>query len=179
MATSPFLARITLFAGNYAPQGWALCNGQLMSIQQNAALFSILGTTFGGDGIRTFGLPNFQGVAPMSWGSAPSGSVYVNGQTGGSENMALSLNQMPAHTHFAFGVNTTGGSADPTNNLPATPADASQANTTIYTPSTSQNVLMAQQMIGNSGGNQPHTNMQPYLCLSFIIALVGIYPSRN
>ena len=173
-----YIGEIRMFGGNFAPVGWALCSGQLLSISQYTALFSILGTSYGGDGVRTFGLPNLQGTVPIGWGSARSGSSYTIGETAGVENVSLLQNNMPSHSHGAFAVNTGGGSGNPQNNLLGSPLDANQNPTTIYAPS-SQNVQMAPQMIGPAGGSQPHPNMQPYLCVTFIISLNGIYPSRS
>lgn len=177
----PFLGEIRMFAGNYAPNGWALCNGQTLSISQNSALFSLLGTYYGGDGIQTFALPNLQGVVPLHWGNARSGSQYTIGQTGGSENVTLLANQMPAHNH-TVGVNNQAGSAvDPTNGFVAeiNTGSAKQPTTTAMGFGASATGTMAANAVSMAGGSQPHENRQPFLAVTFIIALQGIYPSRG
>jgi microcystin-dependent protein len=165
MAT-PYLSEIKLVAFNYAPQGWALCNGQLLGILQNQALFSCIGTTYGGNGVETFALPNLQGSAPMSMGNG-----YDEGQTGGEAQVTLNINQIPAHAHQAQGVSTTANLEPAAGNAWAASTDnpyAASANTT-----------MSAGAAGQAGGSQPHNNLPPYLVLNFIIALAGIFPSRN
>jgi microcystin-dependent protein len=182
--SEPFLAEIRMFAGNFAPNGWALCNGQILPIAQNSALFSLLGTYYGGDGRTNFALPNLQGQVPIHWGTAPAGGpAYVVGQTGGSANVTLTVAQMPAHSHQTqIGASNQGGTAqDPTNAVPA------QINTgTAKSPalgnlgySNTPTGQMAASQVTVTGGSQPHSIMQPYLCVTFIIALQGIYPSRS
>ena len=169
----PFLGEIRMFGGNFAPTGWALCNGQLLSIAQNTALFSILGTYFGGDGVTTFGLPNLQGRVAVHWGQGAGLSPYNLGQNGGSENVVLQVNQMPAHSHLVSSdTGDTGASSHPNGQLLA----SSGANA-IYNKNADS--TMNPSMIQNAGGSQPHPNIQPYQCVTFIIALQGIYPSRN
>jgi len=174
-----YLGEIRMFGGNFAPVGWALCNGQLLSISQNAALFSILGTTFGGDGVQTFGLPDLRGRAPLHWGQGTGLSNYTLGAQTGTESVTLMQNQMPAHTHQVNASSTNGSSAAAQGALPATvvPARGQSAAPDIY--GTAPNTTMNPQMISASGGSQPHNNMQPSLCVSFIIATTGIYPSRS
>lgn len=180
MATSPYLSQITLFGGNFAPKGWALCNGQLLSIQQNQALFALLGTNFGGNGTTTFGLPDFRGTAPMNWGQAPTGSVYVLGQTSGTENITLLAQQMPQHNHIWSGSVNLATVATADGNYLAAPTDSNGAAALGFlTPPATPLVTMSTQTLGNVGGSTPHQNMQPSLCVSFIIALTGIFPSRN
>jgi microcystin-dependent protein len=178
----PFIAEIRMFGGNFAPRGWALCNGQLLSIQQNTALFSILGTTYGGNGTTNFALPNLQGQVPVHWGSAPGGSQYVIGQAAGSENITLITAQIPAHNHNVGVSSAAGDVTSPVN------AIAAQINTgSVRTPTTTalgytntaQTGTMPPNTLSLTGGSQPHPNMQPYLCVTFIIALNGIFPSRN
>ena len=167
--SQPFLAEIKIISWNFAPKGWAFCNGQLLPINQNQALFSILGTAFGGDGRINFALPDFRGRAPIHTGGNNAGSV---GQNGGEEFHTLVMGEMPAHNHF---VQANSGAADkalPTGNYLAnvsTKVYSGFANLTTLHPST----------VSNFGGSQPHENRQPLLVLNFIIALQGIFPSRN
>jgi microcystin-dependent protein len=169
----PFIGQIILFAGNFAPRGWALCNGQLMSIAQNSALFSILGTTYGGDGHVTFGLPDLRSRVPLHPGQGPNLSSYDLGQNGGVEAVALTIPQMPMHAHaFAPGCSIDSPSAQsPENNVPC------QLETQTY--ATQPNAAMAPGNSTAAGGAESHANIQPYLCVNFIIALEGIFPSRN
>jgi microcystin-dependent protein len=171
-----FVAEIRIFAGNFAPTGWALCNGQLMPISQNTALFSLLGTTYGGDGKSTFALPNLQGAAPLQAGQGPGLSLYDLGETIGSPSVTLLTTEMPAHNHGALAVAAVGAS-DPTNNAWASGA---KGFGNVYSPSaTATNVQMGPTCLSISGGSQPHNNMMPYLGLTFIIALQGIFPPRS
>jgi microcystin-dependent protein len=173
--SEPFLGEIRMFGGNFAPTGWAMCNGQLMAISQNTALFSILGTTFGGNGTTTFGLPDMRGRAPVHQGSGPGLSTYVLGQMTGSENVTLSQNQMPIHSHIVNADSNGGGKTTPTSNFPG--AVSGTAAEKIY--SSASTTTMNPVMIANAGGSQPFPIIQPILCVTFIIALVGIFPSRN
>lgn len=166
--SQPFLAQIQMFSFGFPPRGWAQCNGQLLQIAQNQALFSLLGTTYGGNGVTTFGLPNLQGRTPLHFGQGPGLSNRVLGQTGGIENVTLLTTQIPAHTH-TVSANT----AAPTLGTPAGNLWA-QGN---Y--SASGGSAMAAGDVGNAGGNQPHPNLSPYLVVNFCIALSGIFPSRN
>lgn len=167
-----------MFGGNFAPRGWALCNGQLLPVSQNVALFSILGTTYGGNGTSTFGLPNFQGTVPMHWGTGPGLTPRTLGETGGSEQVSLLSSQMPAHTHLLM-ANSAGGSAtDPNGAVIAGVADPNSGSLfSAFAPTA--NVTMSPQALSVAGSSLPHQNMQPFLAVSFIIALVGIFPSRN
>jgi microcystin-dependent protein len=172
----PWLGEIALVAFNFAPVGWAMCNGQLLSIAQNTALFSLLGTTYGGDGVNNFALPNLQSRVPLHFGQGAGLSPYVLGQTVGVESVSLQTTQMPAHTHsYTPQASSSGGSV-------GSPAGALWASSatgdTIYLKGSS-NTTMAAQTIGQTGGGQPHENRQPLLALNYIIALVGIFPSRN
>jgi microcystin-dependent protein len=164
MAT-PFLGEIKIVSFNFPPKGWAFCNGQLLQINQNQALFAILGTTYGGNGTTTFGLPNLQTKSPIH-----TGQGFSLGQTGGEQNHTLILSELAAHTHPAIGSSNAADQSNPAGNFWAT-------GQTIY--STAANSTMAPQAVTNTGGGQAHNNMSPYLVLNFIIALQGIFPSRN
>ncbi len=170
----PYLGEIRLVGFTYAPQGWAECNGQIMSIQQNVALFSLLGTQFGGNGIQTFALPDLRGRIPLHQGQAPGGSNYTIGQVGGLENVTLNSSQMPTHSHTPPAASNTLG---PDNNTQNEFWSASDADDNIY--ATTANSTMNPGAIGSAGGSQPHNNMQPSLVLKYVIALQGIFPSRG
>jgi microcystin-dependent protein len=170
-----FLGEIRIFAGNFPPRGWAMCNGQLLSLSQNTALFSLLGTQYGGDGRSTFGLPNLQGMAPMHAGQGPGLTDRVQGEVGGSQAITLLSNEIPAHNHtFNAGSGGRGNVATVGGNVNT---DAS-ALTNIYGAST-DGTQMSPNMILPTPASQPHENMQPYQVLNFIIALVGIFPARG
>jgi microcystin-dependent protein len=172
-----FISEIRIFAGNFAPTGWALCDGQLMPISQNTALFSLLGTTYGGNGVSTFGLPNLQGSTPLGAGQGPGLSLRDLGEIGGEQTVALLGSQMPSHSHTAQAA-TSGGTVSPAN---ATWGESKLGKTplAVYAASGPNNVLMSPQGLSPAGGNLPHNNMPPYLCLTFIIALQGIFPARS
>ena len=166
-----------MFAGNFAPAGWALCNGQLLAISQNAALFSILGTTYGGDGKTTFGLPDLRGRVPMHPGTGTGLSARALGDMGGQETVTLTTAQMPAHAHtVTVGVDTLVATTDSpqgavsARNASATPSYGKIANATL---------LQTAITVAPSGGGQPHPTMPPFACVNFIIALTGIFPSQN
>ena len=167
--SDPFIGQIALFPYNFAPRGWAFCNGQLLSIAQNTALFSLLGTTFGGNGQTTFALPDLRGRAVMSSGQAPGLSPYVLGQQGGNETVTLVTAQVPAHTHTIMASQNDATASSPANTVPA---GGGAYGTAL---NTSMNAGMVQVV----GGSQPHENRPPYLVLNYCIALEGIYPSRN
>jgi microcystin-dependent protein len=174
--SNPFVAEIRIFAGNFAPTGWATCDGQLLPISQNTALFSLLGTTYGGDGKSTFALPNLQGSAPLQQGQGPGLSLRDQGEIGGEQNVTLLQTEMPAHIHTAVAAAGT-GQPDPTNNAWASGAKGFGS---IYSPSVqASNVEMNPFALSITGGNLPHNNMMPYLCLTFIIALQGVFPPRS
>lgn len=176
----PYLGEIKMFGGNFAPKGWALCNGQLMSISQNSALFSILGTNFGGDGIQTFGLPDYRGTAPMHWGTGLGLSPEVIGERSGTENVTLLQTEMPIHNHNVNASTTIADQLSPAVNILGESADSGLGtNPTNFIAPSNINTTMAPTTIGMSGGSLPHDNMQPYLVVSFIIALQGVFPSRN
>lgn len=167
----PFLGQLMLVPYNFAPQGWAFCNGQILSIAQNTALFSLLGTTYGGNGQTTFALPDLRGRVAVSAGQGPGLQNYSLGEIAGSEAVTLISSQMPAHTH-AVGASTGSAQATPDNAFPG-----SDTSTQIYDLAAS--TTMNPQMIQPAGGSQPHENRQPYLALNYIIALQGVYPSRS
>jgi len=168
---TPYLSEIRVVSFNFAPKGWAMCNGQLLPINQNEALFSLLGTTYGGDGRVNFGLPNLQGRAPVHAGADPFGNVYTQGQTGGQAAVALAPGQMPQHTHQAQADSAVASIASPAGNIWADSASDPY--------SASGNAVMNPVSVQQQGGNQTHNNMPPYLVLNFVIALSGIFPSRN
>jgi microcystin-dependent protein len=170
-----FVAEIRIFPFNFAPKGWALCNGQLLPISQNTALFSLLGTTYGGDGKSTFALPDFQGSSPMQQGQGPGLSLRVLGEIGGEQNVTLLQTEMPSHNH-GVQAGTGGGQPGPGNN---TWASGLKTGPSLYTPSNGANVTMNPAALSIAGGNLPHNNMQPYLGLTFCIALQGIFPARS
>ena len=166
----PFLGEIRMFGGNFAPVGWALCNGQLLAISQNDALFNLIGTTYGGDGQNTFALPDLRGRAPVHQGAG-----FVIGQSGGVENVTLAVGQMPAHNHQAAAA-AGGNVVDPAN---AVWSSDPGGNTAAYTIPPQGQATMNGAAIGSTGGSQPHDNMQPYLAVNYIISVEGIFPSQN
>ena len=184
-----YLAEIRAFAGNYAPVGWALCNGALMSVNQNQALFSLIGTTYGGDGVNTFGLPDLRVRVPLNQGQLSGGQNYILGQQAGVQEVTLLQTNMPVHTHSIVATTNAATTGDPTNNLLAhTNGDNSTVQppypdvklyTTLPLPAgpSAPNVLMDPAVLSPAGSNQPHNNMMPYVCINFIIATSGVYPS--
>lgn len=180
-ASEPFLGEIVMFAGNFAPRGWAFCDGQLLAINSNQALFSILGTTYGGDGRTTFALPDLRGRTAIGPRQGPGLSNYQLGQRGGLETVTLSAAQMPSHTHATTATlqatSTRGNSAVPTGNILA-----SKPRTDIYSdaaPDVSMDSAAVTLQNAATGGSQAHENRMPYLAINHIIALFGIFPSRN
>ena len=165
----PFLSEIRVMSFNFAPKGWAMCNGQLLPINQNQPLFALLGTTYGGNGQTTFALPNLQGKTPVHVGGGLS-----LGQAAGEQSHTLSIPEMPQHTHSANATNVAPTAGNPANNRMI-----SQSSGAVLYGAASNPVAMAANAIGNAGGSQPHQNMQPYLALTFCIALQGIFPSPN
>ncbi len=172
--SEPFLAEIIMFGGNFAPRSWALCNGQILPIAQNTALFSLLGTTFGGNGQTTFALPDMRSRVPIHPGQGPGLSPYILGEQGGAESQTLNVNQMPAHNHsFAQPcVDDDATSSSATGKVHA------NASSNIYSAPAGA-ATMAGGNTGLAGGSQPFQLRQPYLCVNFIICLEGIFPSRN
>lgn len=164
----PFLSEIRIFSFNFPPKGWAFCNGQFLPINQNQALFSLLGTTYGGNGQTTFALPNLRGRLPIH-----EGNGHILGEAAGSTAVTINQQTMPQHLHFLQGTTQTGNSAVLSGTLPAT------IGATIYSKNVSSLVPFDPSSVTNFGGSQPHTNLMPYLVLNFCIALQGIFPSQN
>lgn len=169
--TNPFLGEVRMFGFGFAPKNWAMCNGQLLSIQQNTALFSLLGTTYGGNGVNNFALPNLQSRVPMH---RSNNGTYVQGGVGGSEQVTITNATMPAHLHSLVGTQTTGDAAVAASTLGTSPNTADF----YYSPPTNLSTLNPSS-IGMTGSGQGHTNLQPYLVINYCIALSGIFPSRN
>ena len=175
--SEPFIAEIRIFAGNFAPRSWAFCDGQLLPVSQNTALFSLIGTTYGGDGRTTTALPNLQGRLPMHPGRGPGLTSRRLGQRGGVEMVSLTEAQMPNHNH-TLRANTTargGASRTPTNN-----SFGRVSGGFAYVNASDTNLVdLSNKTLPNTGGSQPHNNMQPFLAMNYIIALQGLYPSRS
>ena len=180
--SNPFLAEIRMFAGNFAPKGWALCDGQILPLSQNTALFSLLGTTYGGDGKSNFALPNLQGCAPMMPGQGPGLSLRDLGETSGEQTVTLLQTEMPSHSHVLQGSTAFGSGADPTNAVLARTrwfvSNANRGAVSVYNTPQSL-VAFGQSATSIAGGNLPHNNLMPYLGLTFIIALQGVFPARS
>jgi microcystin-dependent protein len=170
----PFVAEIRIFPFNFAPKGWAFCDGQILPLSQNTALFSLLGTTYGGDGKSNFALPNMQGNVPMHPGQGPGLSLHDLGETGGSETVSLLESEIPAHSHAWMASNRAGNDQSPVNELFA----GGVGGITLYAVPGALTQL-SPNAITPAGGDQPHNNMQPYLTLNFCIALQGVYPPRT
>jgi microcystin-dependent protein len=172
------LGEIKFMGCNFAPRGFALCNGQLIAISQNTALFSLLGTQYGGDGRVTFALPNFQGASPMSQGSGPGLTPRTNGETGGSPTVTLLTSEMPQHNHLAAGFSSDGGQTSPASNTSGVPSF--ERGLTWYSAyAAGKTVNMNVQSIGITGNSQPHNNLMPYLVVTMVIATSGVFPARN
>jgi microcystin-dependent protein len=169
----PYVGEIRIFAGNFPPVGWMFCDGQLLPISENETLFQLIGTTYGGDGESTFGLPNLQSRVPMHMGTGPDGVTYQVAEAAGVEQVTLTLQQIPVHTHPLLG--TSGAATDPN---PQDRVLAEQLAVSAYQNQPAA-AAMAAQSIAPVGGSQPHTNIQPYLCVNFIISLFGIFPSQT
>jgi microcystin-dependent protein len=179
MASQPYLGAIFIFAGNFAPKGYQLCQGQILAISQYAALFSILGTTYGGNGSSTFALPDLRGRAPIGAGTGPGLSAIVAGEAAGSQNVSILVSNMPAHNHLINAADTGGGVASPKNGFLAQPLDASQNPTTLYSAAAAPAATMAPTSVSVSGSGVPVNIQNPYLGINYIIAMEGIFPSRN
>lgn len=188
MPVDPYIGDVSIFAGNFAPRGWAFCDGQLLAISSNSALFSLLGTTYGGDGRTTFALPDLRGRAPIHAGHGPGLSDYRIGEKAGQERHTLSSLEMPSHNHVAtaasklFGQNNPGD--DDSLGAGVSIASGSSSGSEIFSseaPNTEMNTNSVQTTttILNQGGSLPHNNMQPFIVINYVIALVGVYPSRS
>ena len=162
----PYVGEIRMFGGNFAPAGWMFCSGQLLPISEYQTLFQLIGTTYGGDGQVTFGLPDLRGRVPIHQGNG-----FTLSETGGAEAITLTVNQIPAHSHVPKANSGNGSSSDPTNNF-----WAAQPALLQYSATGSTNINLAANTLATTGGSQPHTNFQPYLCVDFIISLFGIFP---
>ncbi|MBI1782775.1 MAG: phage tail protein [Sphingobacteriales bacterium] len=165
----PYVGEIRMFAGNFAPAGWMFCEGQLVPISENETLFNLIGTTYGGDGQSTFSLPDLRGRVPIHMGNG-----FTLAETGGAEEITLTVSQIPSHSHVPRANSGNGTSTDPANNF-----WAAQPSLLQYSATGSANINLAANTLASTGGSQPHTNFQPYLCLNFIISLFGIFPSQT
>jgi microcystin-dependent protein len=171
----PFVAEIRIFPFNFAPKGWAFCDGQILPLSQNTALFSLLGTTYGGDGKSNFALPDLQGRAPMHPGQGPGLSLHDLGETGGSETVSLLESEIPSHSHSLMASSSTGTKPNPVGNAPSRVTGA----TPYLAPAGAPLVNFSDNALAPAGGDQPHNNMQPYLTFNFCIALQGVFPPRT
>jgi len=171
---APYVGEIRMFAGNFAPNGWMFCNGQLLPISENEVLFQLIGTTYGGDGQQTFALPNLSSRIPIHMGTGPSGNTYVIGESGGVEQVTLTQNQIPSHSHPMGSNNGSSSGSSPANSYLG-------RNTSVdaYTSDPSDILNMSPNAISPTGGSQPHENMMPALCINYIISLFGIFPSQT
>lgn len=168
----PFVGEIRMFGGNFAPAGWAFCDGALMPISENETLFQLIGTTYGGDGQDTFAVPDLRGRLPMHMGTGPGLSTHVIGEMSGVETVTLGVNQIPIHTHAPQADANTGNQATPQNGVWAGAAASRYS-------SSAPNLAMNNTLVGQAGGSQPHENLMPYLTISFIISLFGVFPTPN
>jgi microcystin-dependent protein len=178
--TEPYLGEIRMFGGNFAPRGWVMCDGQLVSIAENDALYNLLGTTYGGDGVNTFGIPDLRGRVPTHQGSK-NGQTYVMGQLAGTESVSLIANQLPAHYHPVYAASTPGTTGVPTTATMISDQGPAGATIFAYAPYNSANAQIALSAASTTvaGGGQPHENRQPYLGVNFILATAGIYPPQS
>lgn len=175
----PYLGEIKLFAGNFQIRGWAYCNGQVLSISGNDALFTLIGTTYGGDGVNTFALPNFQGRIPLHQGTGPGLNTRVLGELSGVETVTVSTAQIPSHTHQVIATTVTGTTSSPANALPATPELPSAFQYLSGTATGTSDAPPLASSISSTGGNQPHENVMPSLAMNYLIAVEGVFPSQN
>ena len=169
--SDPYVGEVRLVGFNFAPVGWMICNGSLQSIANYETLYNLIGTTYGGDGQSTFGIPNLQSRIPIHQGTSTTGTAYVIGQPSGVETVTLGINQYPSHNHSLLASTNSTGSSNPANNVV-------NSGLTAYTADAPATPMLS-AMVGNSGGNLPHNNLQPYLALNWIIAYDGVYPSQN
>jgi microcystin-dependent protein len=170
---SPYIGEIRMFGGNFAPLGWAPCQGQLMAISENDALYNLIGTTYGGDGQQTFALPNLQSRLPVHVGSG-----YVLGQTGGEESVTLTTSQIAQHNHLVQ-TSLSGSSNNPAGNVLADEGGTGSSQVSLYSSTASSPQTISPNTVATAGGSQPHDNMVPFVVINFIIALQGIYPSQG
>jgi microcystin-dependent protein len=180
--STPYIGEIRCFGFNFAPNGWAQCNGQLLAIQQNAALFSILGTTYGGNGTTNFGLPNLQGQVPMHWGNGPGGFNTQIGEIQGTSTVSLVSTQMPIHSHTINASAIAAGAGSERTAIPTAATylgPSANPNAAYQNPAPTINAPLSPKAIAATGSSAPHENMQPYVVLNFCIALTGVFPSRN
>jgi microcystin-dependent protein len=169
----PYIGEIRMFAGNFAPAGWAFCSGQLMPISQNDSMFVVIGTTYGGDGESTFALPNLQSRVPMHFGNGPDGVNYQIAEQAGVESVTLTTQQIPIHSHVLIGSLTAANTGDPTNKVFGTSGQVA------YLIEADPEVQLNAQAVTPAGGSQPHENCQPFLCINYIISLFGLFPSQT
>ncbi len=172
--STPYIGEIRMFGGNFAPAGWAFCDGSIMAISENDALFNLIGTTYGGDGQETFALPDLRGRLPIHTGTGPGLSTRILAESGGTESVTLNVSQVPGHTHAFLGSSSQASELSPAGAVIASPT-----NIDLYRPGSTPAQAMASNAISPVGGSQPHDNTQPYLCISFIISLFGIFPAQN
>jgi microcystin-dependent protein len=178
--SQPYVGQITIFGGNFAPAGWMLCAGQLLPISENETLFQLIGTTYGGDGESTFGLPDLQGRVPVHMGQGSSLSNYVIGQRSGTESVTLTTQQLPVHSHAVLAINSPGTSNTPNNTLLSNEGGADKAKVSLYAPfdvTPANMTTLLPSSLSIIGGSQPHENRQPLLVLNYIISLFGIFPT--
>jgi microcystin-dependent protein len=168
---TPYVGEIRMVGFNFAPAGWAFCNGQLMPISENDTLFTLIGTTYGGDGQETFALPNLQSRIPIHAGQGPGMPAYTLGEMAGTETITLTTGQIPSHNHAALATSNSGNQSTPQNGIWASPGQG------VYGTGT-PSLAMKANLMANSGGNQPHENMMPYLTINFVISLYGVYPTQ-
>jgi microcystin-dependent protein len=169
----PYIGEIRMFAGNFAPNGWEFCSGQLIPIAENETLFVLIGTTYGGDGQTTFALPDLRGRLPVHQGTGGGLSTYAVGQSGGVEDVTLTTQQIPSHGHTLQCTATVGNLPGPENGIPA------ECSTGSVYQSSAPGAAMAATSVGTAGGSQPHANLQPFLCVNYIISMFGIFPSQS
>ncbi len=172
----PYVGEIRMFAGNFPPNGWLFCNGQQLPISENETLFQLIGTTYGGDGQSVFNLPNLQSRVPMHNGTGPDGATYALAEFAGVEQVTLTTQQIPIHTHPALASTSNGSLPNPGNNVIAVSANTPNVFPYFEGP---PNAQFANTAVSPVGGSQPHENLQPYLCVNFIISLFGIFPSQT
>lgn len=172
--SNPYVGEIRMFGGNFAPAGWAFCDGALMAISENDTLFTLIGTTYGGDGQETFGLPDLRGRAPLHMGTDKSGNTYTIGEQFGVESVTLKTQQIPVHNHALIASTAAG-----LQNSPANQVIAASPSVKVFIQDTPDSTLNNANSVTQTGGSQPHDNMQPYLCINFIISLYGIFPTQS